>query len=267
MVIYEALKEFSKIIGVRDAQLIFCEVLNKTPLQLVLDKNQELTVDEEHKISQYINRVLQGEPLQYVIGSCEFMSLPFDVTPSVLIPRSDTETLVEYIIDNAVDSPKILDIGTGSGCIAISLAHYIPNSTVFAMDISEDALKVAKKNAKKNNTNIMFIHHDIMQPTNGSYDIIVSNPPYIETDIIPTLDTNVRDYEPHTALDGGKDGLRFYKRIINLSKNLLTKNGMLCFEVGHTQAGSVSQLMHDFEVKIIPDLCGIDRVVVGYKKF
>jgi len=263
MVISEILSTARKKLGERDASLVVREVLEKTPLQLITDKNEEISEENEKTILNYIERIQKNEPLQYVVGSCEFMSLPFDVTPDVLIPRSDTETLVEYIIEHAPASPSILDIGTGSGCIAISLKHYIKGSSVWAMDISEGALGVAKKNAEKNKVDINFIHHDIMQDFNRKFDIIVSNPPYIETDVIPTLDENVRNFEPITALDGGDDGLDFYRRIVSIAPSMLNEGGMLCFEVGHTQADAIANLMTEFSVEIIPDLCGINRVVAG----
>lgn len=263
MVISEIFRLAREELGERDASLVIRDVLGITPVQLITDKNKEVSKDKEKTIINYINRIKNNEPLQYVVGSCEFMSLPFDVCPDVLIPRSDTETLVEYIIEKAPASPRILDIGTGSGCIAISLKHYIKNSTVWAMDISEKALITAQKNAQKNKVDINFIHHDIMQDFDGNFDIIVSNPPYIETDVIPTLDENVRCFEPITALDGGTDGLDFYRRIVSVAPSHLCDGGMLCFEVGHTQANDVAGLMSQFSVEIIPDLCGINRVVAG----
>ncbi len=264
MVISEIWTIAREELGERDAQLLLCDILSKSSLELVLDKNRELSERDRQRITDCINRIKNHEPLQYVVGSCEFMSLPFSVTPATLIPRADTETLVEYIIDNAPPSPAILDIGTGSGCIAISLAHYIKGSKVSAMDISEAALKIARENAEANKVNVSFIHHDIMKKTEGRYDIIVSNPPYIETDVIKTLDKNVRDFEPYSALDGGADGLCFYRRIVSLAPFMLNPGGMLAFEVGHTQADRVAELMRDnFQTKIIPDLCGINRVVAG----
>ena len=264
MVIFEALKEAKGKIGERDAGFVFQSILKKNSLELSLHKNQELSEMQIRELNQAVERIQDGEPLQYVLGNTEFMSLEFDVNPSVLIPRSDTETLVEYVIENAPVSPSILDIGTGSGCIAISLCHYIKGSSVTAMDISEKALETACNNAKKNNADVKFIQHDIMTDFEGAFDIIVSNPPYIESDVISGLDKNVRDFEPHTALDGGADGLDFYRRITKIAPLLLNVGGMLCFEVGHTQAQAVCDMMkHKFDTEIIKDLCGIERVVAG----
>lgn len=264
MVINEALKISRKKIGNRNTDLLFTAVMKMGPLQLILQKNDEIDEDTLTVLRNGIQRILSGEPLQYVTGETEFMSLPFLVNPNVLIPRSDTETLVEYIIDNAIDNPDILEIGTGSGCIAVSLASYIKKSRVTAMDISSAALETAKKNAELNSVSVNFIKHDIMTDFDGRFDIIVSNPPYIETSVIPTLDKNVRDFEPHIALDGGSDGLDFYRRIVKTAPQHLNSGGMLCFEVGHTQANEVSRLMKEcFETEIIKDLCKVNRVVAG----
>lgn len=265
MVIQEAIKKSNAIIGTRDTDLLFRSVLNKNPVELLMHKSDTLTPDEENRIDDGIKRIASGEPLQYVVGNTEFMSLEFDVNPSVLIPRSDTECLVEEIIKKAPPSPKILDIGTGSGCIAVSLAYYIKDADVYAMDISRDALNTAKRNAKKHNVHINFTHHDIMTPYSGDFDILVSNPPYIETDVIPTLDLNVKGFEPHLALDGGINGLDFYTQITASAPNILKSGGQLFYEVGHNQAEAVAKIMSKnfTDIEFIKDLCGINRVVCG----
>lgn len=265
MVIQEAIRNSNSKIGTRDTALLFRSVLNKTPLELLMCKYNELSTDDEKKIEESLQRILSGEPLQYVVGETEFMSLEFDVNPSVLIPRSDTECLVEEVIKKSPCAPKILDIGTGSGCIAVSLAYYIKEAEVWAMDISRAALDVAASNAEKNNVNIKFIQHDIMQPFCGEFDIVVSNPPYIETDIIPTLDESVKAFEPLCALDGGADGLDFYKRIVNSAPCILNKNGQIFFEVGYKQAAAVADIMkHNFtNIEITQDLCDIPRIISG----
>ena len=264
MVILDVLKNAGKKIGQREASLVLRTILNKNALELVICKNNEINEKDREAIEKAVERIYSGEPLQYVLGSTEFMSLPFMVNPCVLIPRSDTESLVEYIIANTSGGETVLDIGTGSGCIAVSIAHYVKNSRVTAMDISDGALRTASENAKLNNVDISFVKHDIMKDFEGKFDIIVSNPPYIEKDIIPTLDKNVKDFEPITALDGGIDGLDFYRRITSIAPKMLNKNGLLCFEVGHTQAETVKKLMETkFNIEIIKDLCGINRVVAG----
>lgn len=217
-----------------------------------------------------ISRLESGEPVQYIVGNCEFMSLNFEVNPSTLIPRSDTEVLVEAVLDicKSMQNPKIFEVGSGSGCIAISLAHYNTSATVISADISKAALAVAEKNAKthKVSDRVSFIRHNIFDgfPCFDEHpDIIVSNPPYIPKSDIDGLDKKVRDFEPLSALDGGKDGLDFYRFIIESA--CLKPNGHLAFEVGINQANDVKELMAKrfTDIKILPDLAGIDRVVLG----
>ncbi len=243
---------------------------------LGFDKNDillgEKTLDERQfeKFESGIGRLKNGEPVQYIVGRCEFFSLEFDVNPATLIPRNDTEILVEAVIDfcSGKDDIKILEIGSGSGCIAISLAYMLPNVKVVSVDISDEALKLAQKNAKKNGVQdrTTFIKCDILKGfPDLEYlpDVVVSNPPYIPSQDILALDKKVRDFEPCSALDGGEDGLDFYRYI---SKNvMLNPGGILAFEVGINQAHDVAGLMEERfqEVKLIKDLSGIDRVVMG----
>ena len=202
------------------------------------------------------------------------MGLTFLVSPSTLIPRADTETLVERAIEFVGDTKvrdtkiKILDIGTGTGCIGISIAHFCENADVTLLDISADALGIAQKNAERNGVNVKVLQCDILSEIpEGEYDIIVSNPPYIETEVIPTLQTEVKDFEPLSALDGGSDGLIFYRRIAEIGKRLLKDNGLLMFEIGYNQAGAVMEIMADYkDVRCEKDLCGNDRVVYGINK-
>lgn len=278
MVIREIIKKVTDMLressdnAIFEAHLIVREVLDLEPLDIVIGKNNEVDRESEEKILNIAKRCTDGEPIQYILGNQEFMSLSFKVTPDVLIPRADTETLVEYIIEKYKNKGvSALDIGTGSGCIGISLAVYNKRAYIRAVDVSEKALKIAKENAENNGVDdrIVYVKCDIMKDrVFGRYDLIVSNPPYIETDVIPTLDKNVRDFEPHLALDGGADGLDFYRHIIDIAPFALNENGMLAFEVGHTQAGAVARLMEkDFvDIEIINDLCGIARVVAGKKR-
>lgn len=256
------------------AQLIMRDVFSLDPLGLALNSNTEADEQKAQTVIEYARRRASGEPLEYILGTQEFMSLEFDVNPKVLIPRADTETLVEIIIDECkkrAEPLSLLDIGAGSGCIGISIAHYTDNTHITEADISEGALYVAKGNAEKNNVSdrMDFIGCDILSEIpDGKFDIIVSNPPYIETDVVATLDTNVRDFEPHTALDGGADGLVFYRRITEIAPDMLCEGGILAFEIGYNQGKSVSELMRaDFdEVRVIKDLCKNDRVVIGTLK-
>lgn len=255
-----------------EAHLIIRTVLNITPLDMVINKKKEVSKEDEQAVFDIIARYEKNEPLQYILGNQEFMSLTFKVTPDVLIPRADTEILVEILIDKYKGKgASVLDIGVGSGCIGISLAYYNKRIFVNGIDISEGALAVAEENAESIGVGerVKYEKADILnERLYGRYDLIVSNPPYIETDVIPTLDKNVKDYEPHLALDGGSDGLVFYRRITEIAPSVLNENGILAFEVGHTQANAVAKLMEkDFEnIEIINDLCLIPRVVLGVKK-
>lgn len=255
-----------------EAHAIFRYVLKLSATDLVLMHEKKVTKRQEEKILDFCRRRTKGEPLQYILGTGEFMSLEFKVTPSVLIPRADTETLAEYVIDYFKDKGfSLLDIGTGSGCIPLSVASYCPNAYVRGVDISQEAEKIAKENCKKLSLSHRadFLLCDIMQEIpKGKYDVITSNPPYIQSHIIPTLQTEVKDFEPHIALDGGTDGLMFYRRICQIAPSLLNKGGMLIFEIGYDQGAAVVELMENSftDVKIIKDIPGNDRVVVGTLK-
>lgn len=226
---------------------------------------------EELKIfDAAMERLKKGEPVQYIAGRCEFMSLEFEVSSATLIPRCDTEILVEAVIDFYKDkkAPKILEVGCGSGCVSVSLAHFLPDANIVAVDISKDAISVAKRNAERNNVadRVEFKNHNILDGFSDLGfipDIVVSNPPYIKSEDIKILDKKVRDFEPCLALDGGEDGLDFYRFI---SKNaIIAEDGLLAFEVGIGQANQVSEFMAErfSNIKILKDLAGIERVVMG----
>lgn len=260
-----------------ETDLILRSVLGLDALGLALGAKNAVSGDDEKQILEYAKRRAAGEPLEYILGTQEFMSLEFSVNPSVLIPRADTETLVESVIDICKSEERhlrVLDIGAGSGCIGISIAHYAKNTFVTELDISVGALETAQENARKNGVSerMRFERCDILTSlpdiSEGKFDIIVSNPPYIETDVIKTLDYNVRGFEPHTALNGGADGLVFYRRIVSCAPEILSKGGVLAFEIGYNQGEDVSGLMRDgFDcVEVIKDLCGNDRVVIGKMK-
>ena len=251
-----------------DAQLLLCYVLGCERMDIVTRPEKTVSEEQKRKYISLIEKRASGVPLEYIIGQKEFMSLPFLVNRNVLIPRPDTETLVERVIKN-IKSGRILEIGTGSGCIAVSLAKYIPDAIIDAIDISEEALVVARKNAEINGISVNFIRQDIMENFCNSdgikYDAVVSNPPYIESDEIIKLMPEVQN-EPKIALDGGTDGLDFYKRIISLP--LLRAGGYMAFEVGHKQAEAVIGIMNEngFEkTSAWKDLPGILRVVDGFK--
>lgn len=255
-----------------EAHALFRHVLSLSATELVLMHDKKISKQQEKKLSAYLERRLLGEPLQYILGTQEFMSLEFKVTPSVLIPRADTETLVEFVIDKKKnDGFSLLDIGTGTGCIPLSIAAFCPRAFVRGLDISPDAKKLAEENCKKLTltSRAKFDLCDILNEIpSGKYDIITSNPPYIKTEVIDGLQTEVKEFEPHLALDGGEDGLVFYRRICEIAPKLLTKNGMLVFEIGYDQANEVCCLMEEKfkDVSVIKDLCGNDRVVFGILK-
>ena len=233
--------------------------------------NSEKEVKEEQKDRYYLAliEIIQGMPIQYITNSQEFMKLNFFVNKNVLIPQPDTETLVEEVIKIAqIESKtKILDICTGSGCIGVSLAYYLKNAKITMSDISKNAIEIAKKNAKKNKVleQTNFIKSDLFENIKEKFDIIVSNPPYIETDVIKKLSKQVQN-EPKIALDGGEDGLLFYRKLISEAPNFLNDNGYLCMEIGYDQKEKVIELAKQEEVfskiETIKDLSGNDRVII-----
>lgn len=252
-----------------EAEQIIMSALNMTREKLILNAKREITDKEYAKILKMTSRRKKGEPLQYILGSTEFMSLEFFVGEGVLIPRQDTETFTEIVLDmlSHEKAYNVLDICTGSGCIGISLAYYRENVRADLIDISDTAAETARRNAAHNDVEerVSIYKCDILKEyPDKKYDIIVSNPPYIESDVIQTLQTEVRDYEPHLALDGGADGLLFYRRIIEIAPKLLNKDGIIAFEIGYNQGETVSSMMSAFNnVQVIKDLCGNDRVVTG----
>ena len=236
--------------------------------------DSELAVAENvaAEIESAAAKCANGIPLQHIIGSGEFMGLRFKVNSDVLIPRPDTEILVAKaleFIENSNKNLKVLDLCTGSGCIAISIANSTENTDVSASDISEKALAVAKENALLNNQEkrITFYHGSFFEPfkSNEKFDIIVSNPPYIPTDDIQELDDCVKNHEPMSALDGGSDGLYAYREIIKAAPFYLNKNGHILFEVGIGQAEDVAELLKEnfTDIKTVHDYGGIERVVYG----
>ena len=216
---------------------------------------------------EYIERRAKHIPLQHILGTASFMGLDFKVSSDVLIPRQDTETLAETVLDEENDTDiELLDLCTGSGCLAIALNKLGNYRKVTASDISEAALKLAAENAALNKAGIEFIHSDMFKSISGSFDVIVSNPPYIETAVIAELDIEVREYDPMSALDGGKDGLDFYRIIAEQGAKVLKPGGRIYLEIGYDQGEAVSELLrtHGFsDVRVINDLAGKERVVAA----
>ena len=251
-----------------DARILMCHTLSCDELYLTVHRDRHLTQSEQDAFFSLIKRRMSNEPVGYITGTKEFMSLEFNVDKNVLIPRPDTEILVERVMSEVKSAnPVIIDMCTGSGAIAVSLAKYIPNACVFGLDISEDALKVAKTNSQKNGADVTFEKHDVLKPYSKiTADAVASNPPYIPTEDLKGLMSDVIDFEPSIALDGGADGLLFYRAIIKNIDSCLKDGGLLAFEVGAGQADDVAYLMEErfSSVTLAKDLAGIDRVVYGF---
>lgn len=257
-----------------DAQLFMMECLGIDKMELLMRPNYVLNEEEKDCYWAMIKKRGDNIPTQYILGRCEFMSLDFCVDENVLIPRPDTEILVETVLEKANKNRirKIIDIGTGSGAIAVSLVKYgIEKATAF--DISKGALAVAKKNADLNGVadRITFVNGDALcdELDVSGYDAVVSNPPYIERGVIPKLMPEVKDHEPMNALDGGEDGLDFYRAITKAAAKGLESGGYLFYEIGYNQGSAVSGILEDngfFDIEVIKDLSGLDRVVCGRKK-
>ena len=255
-----------------DVETLLQKVLGVDRLYILLNLERVLSEDEEQLFNKFINERLNNRPIAYIVGNREFMGLDFFVKEGVLIPRPDTEVLVEEVIELAKkkDAKNILDIGTGSGAITVSLAKYLENVKVTSVDISDIALEIGKRNAISNEVDdrITFVKSDLFTNIDKEtkFDIIVSNPPYIKREVIDTLDKQVKDYEPYNALEGGVDGLDFYRAITKRAKEYLKKDGILAYEVGHDQSEDVSKLMEMdgyTNIYTLKDLQQIDRVVIG----
>lgn len=249
-------------------------VMGFSKIDLITKESEVINPLQEQQLIDIILRLQQNEPIQYIIGKAEFYGLSFNVNTSVLIPRPETEELVNLIIAKIPKDKevRILDIGTGSGCIAIALKKNVSNAIVHALDISKNALTTANENARLNNTSIYFLQANILQEDYKdlpSIDIIVSNPPYIPENEKRQMDKNVVDYEPHLALFTPiKSPLLFYEAIINIAKHRLSKNGQLFFEVHEKYAQEVGNLLRSYpftEVIIHRDINGKDRMVSAIK--
>ncbi|AOT70093.1 peptide chain release factor N(5)-glutamine methyltransferase [Geosporobacter ferrireducens] len=266
-----------------DAEVLLCEVLGIDRLYLYIQRGRSLSGEERDSFEALLEKRIQGVPLQYITHRQEFMGLDFYVEEGVLIPRADTEILVEAVLQWVAEEPafkaynatlNIVDLGTGSGTITVSLAKYIEKVHVYSVDLSEKALSIGRKNAEQNGVldKITFLQGDLMQPLMekglfGQIDILVSNPPYIPAKDIDGLQVEVAKFEPRMALDGGADGLDFYRRIVAQGDQLLRHGGRIALEVGHDQADSVKNMMANKKnyanIKKYQDLAGIERVVAA----
>ena len=268
--LYETGKDRLEKAGIQeaalDARLLLEEVCRTDRNTLLVHGDRAVTEEEETQFRIFIERRSTHEPLQQITGWQEFMGLRFSVTEDVLVPRQDTETLVEEVMRYLSDGMEILDVCTGSGCILLSLLRYSNGCRGVGCDISEKALAVAGQNAKELGISAQFIQSDLFESIEGRFEYIVSNPPYIRKDMIPTLMEEVRDHEPLIALDGGEDGLDFYRKITREATEHLYSGGMLFFEIGYDQGEAVKLLMEEEgyeEVTVSQDLAGLDRVVYG----
>ncbi len=261
-----------------EAELLLRHILNLSRADLYLYPDRFLTYREKAFLRKAIQHRVQGMPIQYIIGWQAFRYLNLRVKPGVFIPRPETELLVEQVIDVAKSMVKpltIVDVGTGSGAIALSIAQEISETRVYALDISQEALKLAEENARLHNLEdkIIFVKSELFENLDpnliGKVDIIVSNPPYIREKEIEELPREVRDFEPRPALSGGIDGLKVHKRIIDSSR-YLREEGFLALEVGFDQAQKVSEILHGSgsfkDIRVLRDYSGMDRIVSAVKR-
>lgn len=231
-----------------------------------LHMNEDIIEEQQQEYASVLKKRAERIPLQYITGEQEFMGHRFLVNSNVLIPRQDTEVLVEEALKIIRPGMDVLDMCTGSGCIIVSILKNVSEVNAVAVDISKQALNVAKENAKLNEVMVRFETSDLFEHIKGTFDVIVSNPPYIRTEEITKLMPEVRDFEPFGALDGKEDGLYFYRKIVEEGQNYLKPGGYLLFEIGYDQGEEVSALMQQAgysEIRVIKDLAGLDRVVIG----
>lgn len=254
-----------------DARLLLEAVCGTDRNDLLVHGDQPVNPEAEEKYLNWIRQRAEHIPLQQLTGEQDFMGLTFSVNEHVLIPRQDTEILVEEVLKELHDRMRILDMCTGSGCILLSLLHYSNDCEGLGVDLSAEALEVAGRNVLKVLTpekaeHAHFLQSDLFEKVEGKFEIIVSNPPYIASAEVDKLMPEVRDHEPRMALDGTEDGLHFYRRIIKEAGKHLVNSGMLFFEIGYDQGQAVSELMRAGgyrEVQVVQDYAGLDRVVLG----
>lgn len=265
----------------RDAEFLLLHTLGISRAQLLANPGRALTEAEQSSYADAIRRRLQHEPVQYITSQQEFYGLAFRVTPAVLIPRPETEHLVEAVLthfrNRASEQLRLADVGTGSGAIAVALAAHLPGAEITATDISAEALAVAAENARAHNLadRIRFVKTDLLDipiatqesPASGQFfDAVVSNPPYIPLEEVRELHPQVREHEPHTALFGGISGLDIYRRLIPEALAALNPGGLLALEIGHNQRAALDALLHGWQgVRFIEDLQSIARVAVAQK--
>jgi release factor glutamine methyltransferase len=256
-----------------DAELLLLHLLGKDRAWLLTHPGEEFAEDAAGIFAELLGRRKSGEPIQYITGETEFYGLSFRVTPDVLIPRPETEHLVEKVVELAagLEQPRIVDVGTGSGAIAVALAHELAHARITAIDLSAPALAVARRNAELNgvSSRIRFLHGDLLAPVAAErFEIVVSNPPYVPAADRPTLSVEVRDHEPALALFAGDDGLDVYQRLIPAAFTALVAGGFVAMEIGFGQSKAIGTLLADsgFEqVRFATDLQGIERVAIAQR--
>ncbi len=250
--------------AVLDARLLLEYICHTNRNDLLAHGDREVGEEEQKQYEACIRRRMTGEPLQYITGEQDFMGLTFKTHESTLIPRQDTECLVEEVMMHLHDGMRILDMCSGSGCILLSLLKYSNDCIGVGAELQPEAVMLARENAEKLGLKADFIESDLFSQIEGKYDIIVSNPPYIESAVIATLDREVREHEPLSALDGGADGLMFYRKITEEAKRYLSRGGKLFYEIGYNQAKDIEELLRlngYIDIVVKKDLAGLDRVV------
>lgn len=264
-------REFLAMKGIADADIdawyLLAHVFGMNRADFLMHGDEKVPEDKTKLYKELLERRAFHVPLQYIIGTQEFMGLELEVNENVLIPRQDTELLVEEVL-KVCKGKSVIDVCTGSGCIIIALMKLGNIKNAVGTDISEEALQIAGRNAKRHNVDVKFIQSDLFNNVEGSYDIVISNPPYIRSDEIRSLMPEVKDYEPKGALDGGLSGLIFYERIIHDADRFLNPEGYIFFEIGYDQGEEVSNMLYEagfVDIIVKKDLSKLDRVVYAQK--
>jgi release factor glutamine methyltransferase len=260
----------------RSAEHLLAHALGQKRIQLYMRFDQPVSDDELERFRSFVRRRLANEPVQYIVGSTEFYGMEFELTSDVLIPRPETEHLVEAVVDwvrahDGASAPRLLDIGTGSGCIPVAIAAQLPSCICTALDVSEAALNIARRNASRHGveSRIHFLQHDILNgslPDEQRFDIVVSNPPYVAKADVAELQPEIRVHEPMLAITDNGDGLTFYRKIAGNALTLLAPGGLLAMEIGYGQSSAVKNIFLQSSIsvtKVIEDYAGIERVLLG----
>ncbi len=271
MKVEQLLIEGNKYIKQNETKQLLASVLGYNTLELLNHLDEEVTSDKENKYREYIEKLLHHKPLQYIVGNVDFYGYEFDINEEVLIPRFETEELVYNVINfikkNLKGDLKVIDLGCGSGVIGITLYKEVPRLEVTCLDISEEALKITKKNAKKLGANIRVQKGDMLDNINEKFDVIVSNPPYIATN--EEIEDIVKNNEPHLALYAGNDGLDCYRKIFDKVNSVIKENFLIALEIGHRQKNDIIKLINDkmenVKIETFKDMSSRDRIIFVYR--